>query len=41
MLVVKSIWIRAELNFCPKIVAGRQECIAKKRGVGMSFPHQI
>ena len=27
---IKSIWFRAELNFCPKIVAGRQECIAKK-----------
>jgi len=21
----KSIWFRAELNFCPKIVAGRSE----------------
>jgi len=27
---MKSIWFRAELNFCPKIVASRQECIAKK-----------
>jgi len=27
---IKSIWFRAELNFCPKIVAGRRECIAKK-----------
>ena len=28
------------LRFCPKIVAGRQGCIAKKRGVGTTFPHQ-
>ena len=34
---IKSIWFRAELNFCPKIVAGRQECIAKIRGVGTRF----
>ena len=26
----KSIWFRAELNFCLKISAGRQGCIAEK-----------
>jgi len=30
MVDEKSIWFRAELNFCPKIVAGRQGCIPKK-----------
>ena len=28
------------LSFCPTIAAGRQGCIAKKRGVGTTFPHQ-
>jgi len=28
------------LSFCPKIVADRQGCIAKKRGVGTTYPHQ-
>ena len=27
---IKSIWFLAKLNFCPKIVAGRQGCIAEK-----------
>ena len=30
MLVDKKHLVRAELNVCPKIVAGRQECIAEK-----------
>jgi len=29
------------LNFCLKIVAGRQGCIAKKRSVGTPFPPNI
>jgi len=30
----KASYFRSELNFCPKIFAGRQGCIAKIRGVG-------
>jgi len=33
----KSIWFRGELSFCPKIIVGRQECTAKKIGVGTPF----
>jgi len=28
------------LRFCPKIVAARRGCIAKKKGMGTTFSHQ-